>query len=160
MQRAKAKHNLKVGDAVLVKSYGQQGELMSKRGQHKWEVQLGILKMEIDEADLEKLDKKQLNRQDEKAPKRMRVRTIQTRRTGARLDLRGHRYEQAQGELSDFIDHALLNNLPSVTIIHGKGTGALRKMTQEYLRSNPRVKSFSYTSPSNGGDGATIAYFE
>ena len=93
MQRAKAKHNLKVGDAVLVKSYGQQGELMSKRGQHKWEVQLGILKMEIDEADLEKLDKKQLNRQDEKAPKRMRVRTIQTRRTGARLDLRGHRYE-------------------------------------------------------------------
>ena len=133
---------------------------MSKRGQHKWEVQLGILKMEIDEADLEKLDKKQLNRQDEKAPKRMRVRTIQTRRTGARLDLRGHRYEQAQGELSDFIDHALLNNLPSVTIIHGKGTGALRKMTQEYLRSNPRVKSFSYASPSNGGDGATIAYFE
>ena len=116
--------------------------------------------MEIDEADLEKLDKKQLNRQDEKAPKRMRVRTIQTRRTGARLDLRGHRYEQAQGELSDFIDHALLNNLPSVTIIHGKGTGALRKMTQEYLRSNPRVKSFSYASPSNGGDGATIAYFE
>ena len=160
LQRAKAKHNLKVGDAVLVKSYGQQGELMSKRGQHKWEVQLGILKMEIDEADLEKLDKKQLNRQDEKAPKRMRVRTIQTRRTGARLDLRGHRYEQAQGELSDFIDHALLNNLPSVTIIHGKGTGALRKMTQEYLRSNPRVKSFSYASPSNGGDGATIAYFE
>lgn len=160
LQRAKAKHDLHVGDAVLVKSYGQQGELMSKRGHHKWEVQLGILKLEIDEADLEKISKKQLQKQKDKAPKRMRVRTVQTRKTGARLDLRGHRYEQAQSELSDFIDHALLNNLPSVTIIHGKGTGALRKMTQEYLRSNRRVKSFSYASPSNGGDGATIVYFE
>ena len=84
------------------------------------------------------------------------VRTTQTRQTSARLDLRGHRYEQAMSELSAFIDHALLNNLSSVTIIHGKGTGALRKGTQEYLRSNPRVKSFDYAAPNNGGDGATI----
>lgn len=59
-------------------------------------------------------------------------------------------------ELSNFIDHALLNNLSTVTIIHGKGTGALRKGTQQYLQSNPRVKSFSYASPNAGGDGATI----
>ena len=76
--------------------------------------------------------------------------------TSARLDLRGHRYEEAMGELSNFIDHALLNNLGTVTIIHGKGTGALRKGTQQYLQSNPRVKSFSYAAPNAGGDGATI----
>ena len=57
LRRAKAKHDLHVGDAVQVKSYGQQGELLSKRGQHKWEVQLGMLKMAIDEADLEKISK-------------------------------------------------------------------------------------------------------
>ena len=124
---------------------------------HKWEVQIGILRMEIDENDLEKISHKQL-RKEERAKEKVSsgVRTTQTRQTSARLDLRGHRYEQAMSELSAFIDHALLNNLSSVTIIHGKGTGALRKGTQEYLRSNPRVKSFDYAAPNNGGDGATI----
>lgn len=157
LQKAKRKHDLHKGDAVLVKSYGQQGELLSKRGNHKWEVQLGILRMEIDERDLEKISKQQLAQAErERAPKRRTVRTVQTRQTSARLDLRGHRYEQAMGELAQFIDHALLNNLSPVTIIHGKGTGALRKGTWEYLRSNPRVKSFSYAAPNAGGDGATI----
>lgn len=157
LKRAKAKHDLHRGDAVLVKSYGQHGELLSKRGNHKWEVQIGILKMEIDEQDLEKVSKKDLPKGGkEKRPSRPAVKTTQTRHTSARLDLRGHRYEQAMSELSNFIDHALLNNLSSVTIIHGKGTGALRKGTQQYLQSNPRVKSFSYAAPNAGGDGATI----
>ena len=157
LRRAKAKHDFHVGDAVLVKSYGQQGELLSKRGKHKWEVQIGILRMEIDENDLEKINHKQL-RKEERAKEKVSsgVHTTQTRQTSARLDLRGHRYEQAMSELSNFIDHALLNNLSTVTIIHGKGTGALRKGTQQYLRSNPRVKSFDYAAPNNGGDGATI----
>lgn len=157
LKRAKAKHDLHKGDAVLVKSYGQRGELLSKRGNHKWEVQIGILKMEIDEQDLEKISKNSLPKgEKEKRPARPAVKTTQTRHTSARLDLRGHRYEQAMSELSNFIDHALLNNLSSVTIIHGKGTGALRKGTQQYLQSNPRVKSFSYAAPNAGGDGATI----
>lgn len=155
LKRAKAKHDLHKGDAVMVKSYGQYGELLDKRGNHKWEVQIGILKMEIDERDLEKVDKKSLPKEKE-TRRSSAVHTTQTRHTSARLDLRGHRYEQAMSELSDFIDHALLNNLSSVTIIHGKGTGALRKGTQQYLQSNPRVKSFSYAAPNNGGDGATI----
>lgn len=156
LKRAKAKHDLHKGDSVLVKSYGQYGELLNRRGNHKWEVQIGILKMEIDERDLEKVTKKDLPKEKATRPQKLAVRTTQTRRTSARLDLRGHRYEEAMGELSNFIDHALLNNLSSVTIIHGKGTGALRKGTQQYLQSNPRVKSFSYASPNNGGDGATI----
>ena len=155
LKRAKAKHDLHKGDAVMVKSYGQYGELLDKRGNHKWEVQIGILKMEIDERDLEKVDKKSLPKEKE-TRRSSAVHTTQTRHTSARLDLRGHRYEQAMSELSDFIDHALLNNLSSVTIIHGKGTGALRKGTQQYLQSTPRVKSFSYAAPNNGGDGATI----
>ncbi|WP_251547180.1 endonuclease MutS2 [Limosilactobacillus caecicola] len=161
LKRAKQKHQLKVGDAVKVKSYGQVGTLVGQRGKHKWEVQLGILKMEIDDQDLEKVSKKELAKSDqERVAKPRRVRTVQTRHTSARLDLRGQRYEPAMANLSNFIDHALLNNLPSVTIIHGKGTGAIRKGTQEYLRSNTRVKLFEYASPSNGGDGATIVYFE
>lgn len=157
LQRAKQKHDLHKGDAVLVKSYGQYGELLAKRGNHKWEVQIGILKMAIDERDLEKIAKKDLpHEKDAQRRPRTAVHTTQTRKTSARLDLRGHRYEQAMSELSNFIDHALLNNLSTVTVIHGKGTGALRKGTQQYLQSNPRVKSFSYAAPNAGGDGATI----
>lgn len=160
LRRAKQKHDLHVGDAVLVKSYGQQGQLLAKRGHHKWEVQIGILRMEIDENNLEKISKNQLKKNERSQEKRTSdVRTTQTRKTSARLDLRGHRYEQAMSELADFIDHALLNNLSTVTVIHGKGTGALRKGTQQYLQSNPRVKSFSYAAPNNGGDGATIVNF-
>ena len=156
LKRAKEKHDLHKGDAVLVKSYGQHGELLSRRGNHKWEVQIGILKMEIDERDLEKVAKQDLPKEKQQRTGHRAVKTTQTRKTSARLDLRGHRYEEAMGELSNFIDHALLNNLGTVTIIHGKGTGALRKGTQQYLQSNPRVKSFSYAAPNAGGDGATI----
>lgn len=160
LRRAKRRHDLHVGDAVLVKSYGQQGKLLSKRGAHEWEVQIGILRMKIDERQLEKLSAKELRAQKQKRAQQPRraVKTTQTRRTQARLDLRGHRYDEAMHELADFIDHALLNNLGTVTIIHGKGTGALRKGTQQYLQSNPRVKSFEYAAPNNGGDGATIAH--
>lgn len=162
LRRAKKRHNLHVGDQVLVKSYGQQGTLFAKRGNHKWEVSIGILKMEIDERQLEKVSAKELRHQREKQQRQVKkraVRTTQTRQTSARLDLRGKRYEQAMNELANFIDHALLNNLSPVTIIHGKGTGALRKGTQQYLASNPRVKSFNYAAPNAGGDGATIVYF-
>lgn len=158
LRRAKAKQELKPGDTVQVKPYGQQGTLVAKRGRHQWEVQLGILKMAIDEDDLTKVNAGQIKSETPKVRKRP-VRTIQTRQTSARLDLRGKRYEQAMSELDSFIDHALLNNLTSATIVHGKGTGALRKGTQEYLRSNPRVKSFEFATPNNGGDGATIAFF-
>ncbi|KRM13449.1 endonuclease MutS2 [Paucilactobacillus suebicus] len=158
LQREKRKHDLKVGDAVLVKSYGQYGELTRKMGKDDWEVQLGILKMKVNESDLERTDRKNISEQEAKQPKRPMVRTQQTRQTSARLDLRGHRYEAAMNEVEQFIDHAILNNLPSVTIIHGKGTGALRKGTHEYLQSNPRVKSFEYAAPNAGGDGATIVF--
>lgn len=158
LQREKRKHDLKVGDPVLVKSYGQYGELVQKMGKNDWEVSLGILKMKVNENDLEKTSKKQLANQEEQRPRRPLVRTQQTRQTSARLDLRGHRYEAAMGEVERFIDHAILNNLASVTIIHGKGTGALRKGTHEYLQSNPRVKSFEYAAPNAGGDGATIVF--
>ncbi len=162
LRRAKKRHDLHVGDQVLVKSYGQQGTLVAKRGNYKWEVAIGILKMEIDDRQLEKLSAKELSAQREKQRQQTRkraVHTTQTRHTTARLDLRGKRYEQAMNELAAFIDHALLNNLSPVTIIHGKGTGALRKGTQQYLASNPRVKSFNYADPNAGGDGATIVYF-
>lgn len=160
LQREKRKHDLHPGDAVLVKSYGQYGELTRKIGKNEWEVQLGILKMKVTDTDLEKVSKQQLQDHTPKEPKRASVRARSTKQTSAKLDLRGHRYEEAMAELDRFIDQSILGNLGSVTIIHGKGTGALRQGTQEHLRSNPRVKSFEYSNANAGGDGATIVYFQ
>lgn len=159
LQREKLKHDLKAGDAVLVKSYGQYGDLIRKLGKQDWEVQLGILKMKVNESDLEKSKQANIAAQErEREPKQRITHSVSTRETSARLDLRGHRYDQAMVEVDQFIDHAVLSNLSSVTIVHGKGTGALRKGTQEYLRSNPRVKSFELAAPNAGGDGATIVF--
>ncbi|MGP3640469.1 endonuclease MutS2 [Lentilactobacillus hilgardii] len=156
LRKEKAKHDFHPGDEVLVKSYGQQGTLIRQEKNGAWEVQLGILKMQIDENDLEKAAP------EKKAKQKYQTQVSRTRSSGMSptLDLRGHRYEEAMYELDRYIDSALLAGYPSVTIIHGKGTGALRKGVTEYLRSNARIKSFGYSAPNAGGDGSTVVKFK
>ncbi|WP_024746984.1 endonuclease MutS2 [Levilactobacillus namurensis] len=156
LRREKAKHAFKKGDNVLVKSYGQQGVLMQQLDDDHWEVQLGILKMKIATSDLEKGADPAKSRKQPKA-------TVQ--RTGSSgmsptLDLRGHRYEEAMAEVDRYIDSALLAGYPSVTIIHGKGTGALRQGVTNYLKGNKRIKSFGFSPANAGGDGSTIVRFK
>ncbi|MHC3377168.1 endonuclease MutS2 [Ligilactobacillus equi] len=156
LQRAKAKKIFKEGDEVLVKSYGQRGTLMKKAGNHVWEVQIGILKMKLDEADLEKIAEEK----PQKTVNRASVKRSRSVRTSASLDLRGKRYEEAMNEVDRYIDEAIMAGFPSVTIIHGKGTGALRRGITEYLQSNRAVKHFEYAPPNAGGNGATIVSFK
>ncbi|GEO65958.1 endonuclease MutS2 [Levilactobacillus spicheri] len=156
LRREKAKHTFKKGDSVLVKSYGQTGVLMQQLDDSHWEVQLGILKMKIATTDLEKAADPAKSRKQPRA-------SIQ--RTGSSgmsptLDLRGHRYEEAMAEVDRYIDSALLAGYPSVTIIHGKGTGALRKGVTEYLKRNNRIKSFGFSPANAGGDGSTVVRFK
>ena len=156
LSREKARHNFHVGDDVLVKSYGQQGTLLKKEKSGKWDVQLGILKMKIDESDLEKISPSKV------AKPRYQTQVSRTRSSGISptLDLRGQRYEEAMYQLDQYIDSALLAGYPTVTIIHGKGTGALRQGVTEYLKRNSRVKSFGYSAPNAGGAGSTIVKFK
>jgi DNA mismatch repair protein MutS2 len=73
-----------------------------------------------------------------------------------RLDLRGMRYDEAESALQRFLDRALLAGLNQIEIIHGKGTGALQKMTHEVLRATPGVRSYHFEDFDSGGTGATI----
>lgn len=70
------------------------------------------------------------------------------------------RYDAAMEKLDKYIDSALLSDYAQVTIIHGKGTGALRKGVISYLKRNKRVKSFQYSPPNAGGNGSTIVKFK
>gem|GEM_PF-1895488 len=78
----------------------------------------------------------------------------------AELNLIGQRVEEALEESDKFLDRALLDGRPAVRIIHGYGTGTLRKAIREYLRRHPGVKSFRPGADNEGGDGATIAVLD
>jgi DNA mismatch repair protein MutS2 len=74
----------------------------------------------------------------------------------ASLDLRGLRAEDAVAELDKYLDDATLAGLTQVTVIHGKGTGALRQAVRDHLSRHPEVVAFRLGGESEGGSGATI----
>jgi len=144
------KQNLQVGDEVKVLSYGQKGTLLQKAG-NEWVVQIGILKMKLPESDLEyvKPEKEQATRPMMNVKNRNSVVKLE-------LDLRGERYEEALIRTEKYLDDALLANYPRVSIIHGKGTGALRQGIQSFLKNHKRVKSYRYGEAGEGGFGVTV----
>ena len=78
----------------------------------------------------------------------------------AELNLIGQRVDDALEESDKFLDRALLEGKQAVRIIHGFGTGTLRKALREHLRKHPAVKSWRAGGENEGGDGATIALLE
>ena len=78
----------------------------------------------------------------------------------AELNLIGQRVDEALDESDKFLDRALLEGKQAVRIIHGFGTGALRKAVREHLRTHPAVKSWRPGNENEGGDGATVAVLE
>ncbi|WP_414046965.1 endonuclease MutS2 [Macrococcus equi] len=136
------------GDHVKVLSYGQKGVILEVDGDEAV-VQMGIIKMKLPLNELEK----------EKAPKQEKVRVVPraNRQTiKMELDIRGERYEDALYKVEQYLDQAILSNYSQVTIIHGKGTGALQKGVQQFLRKSKAVNSFRGGMPSEGGFGVTV----
>ncbi len=75
----------------------------------------------------------------------------------AELNLIGHTTAEADYELDRFIDEAYLASLPRVRIIHGYGTGALKNYVHHFLKNHELVEKFTFASPDQGGNGATVA---
>lgn len=73
-----------------------------------------------------------------------------------RIDVRGLRADETIKQLDEFMQSAIMNNLSQITIVHGKGTGALREAIQKYLKSIDHVKSFRLGNLTEGGAGVTI----
>ncbi len=158
LQKAKKKRTPKVGDDIVVLSYGQRGTLTNQLKDGRWEAQVGLIKMTLEDKEFDLVQAQQ------EAPVKKKQVNIVKRASGrgpqARLDLRGKRYEEAMNELDAFIDQALLNNMAQVDIIHGIGTGVIREGVTKYLQRNKHVKSFGYAPQNAGGSGATIVTFK
>ncbi len=142
---------LKPNDEVKVISFGQKGTLVEKVSKDEWIVQIGILKMKLPESDLSYTK-----------PEKQQTRTMTTLKdrdshVKMELDLRGERYEDALARVEKYLDDALLSNYHQVSIIHGKGTGALRQGVQQYLKKHSRVKSYRFGEAGEGGSGVTVA---
>ena len=151
-RKARNKAPLKAGDEVMVLSLNRQGELIEKTKNGDWMVQLGMMKVNIKEDDLEYL------RQSVKKKDSGKGKMIHKRNTnvGIQLDLRGERYEDAMLRLDKYMDEVLLAGYQTVTIIHGHGTGALRQGVHKYLKKNKHVASFRFGGAGEGGTGATV----
>ena len=158
LQKAKKKRAPKVGDDIIVLSYGQRGTLTNQLKDGRWEAQVGLIKMTLEEKEFDLVQAQQ------EAPVKKKQVNVVKRASGrgpqARLDLRGKRYEEAMNELDAFIDQALLNNMAQVDIIHGIGTGVIREGVTKYLQRNKHVKTFGYAPQNAGGSGATIVTFK
>jgi DNA mismatch repair protein MutS2 len=158
--RAKTKtktenQQLKPGDEVKVLTFDQKGHLVEKVSNSEWQVQMGIMKMKVKEKDLEFIQSQQ---KVETKP----LATVKGKdfHVGLELDLRGERFESALSKVEKYLDDATLAGYPRVSIIHGKGTGALRQGVQEYLKNHRSVKKIRFGEAGEGGTGVTVVEFK
>lgn len=145
---------LLLGQTVEVTSMGQTGKVLTlpdKNG--NLTVQVGILKISVHISALRLAEEKK-----EKAKKGagIKVSTGKTMSVKSELDLRGFMVDEALIELDKYLDDAVMSNLDSVRIIHGKGTGALRSAIWEFLRRHHHAKSFRAGNFGEGDLGVTV----
>jgi DNA mismatch repair protein MutS2 len=141
------------GDRVHVRSLSQDGEVV-RIGLAEADVQLGTLRITRPMEDLQRIGPAA------KQPSSpVRLNASSGGHVPYELDIRGMRYAEVEPELDRYIDAAYRSSLPFVRIIHGKGSGALRRSVSEYLRTSPAVSSFEAGKASEGGDGVTVVRF-
>ncbi len=143
---------LRPGDPVRVKTLNANGVIGAIYADDL-EVQIGALRTRVKLADIERL------RTAEKAPEpeAESVRPApRAAHVSIELDLRGLNGEEAMPKVEDYLDKASRAGLPFVRLIHGKGTGMLRKAIRAGLKGNPLIKSMETGLDGEGGDGVTV----
>lgn len=142
---------IKVGDKVRT-SFGTVAtilDLPDNRGNVY--VQAGVIKMKVPKDSLTKV-----NEDEEKSKIRMgNIIRAKAQVVKSEIDLRGKTFEESRDLVDKYLDDAFLAGLKTVRLIHGKGTGLLRKKIREYLKRHKNVKSFEDAPFNEGGDGVT-----
>lgn len=148
------KDDIEVGDDVFIVSYQQYGKVVSIKDDDI-RVVFGKFDLNFKKSDLRK--EKQV-----KSPQKIKRKTsseasdVPIRKASLELDLRGFRYEEVKEALDQAIDSAMLSGLTTLRIIHGFGSGAVRKAVYEYIKYSPYITSSRYGGEGEGLNGVTI----
>lgn len=145
--------DLKVGDHVFIKSYDQNG-VITQKIKNQFKVKFGMFELLFDPKDLKPIDEPTIR------PRLVKSKTTDTKLVTSdvkmELDLRGFRFEDVKEELEKFLDNAVLSHMRSVRVIHGFGTGAVRKAVYDVIKTSPYVDSYRYGGEGEGLNGVTV----
>lgn len=151
-------NNIKLGDKVFLKELGQEAILVSlPDDNNRVVVQMGLIKSTVKTTDLQVSKEAGFEnfspsfKEHSAHSKSLTNRTISTT-----CDLRGKTVDEGLFELEYYLDQAALSNISPVYIIHGYGSGALRKAVREYLKESPYVKKFRPGELGEGSDGVSV----
>lgn len=147
---------IQVGDTVKVLAYQRNGIVNKELKNNQYEVVMGALTLTVKKEEIEFYSRETIDEFNQKSVAQNPV----VKEVKVELDLHGKRYEEAMLELDKFVDNCLLNNLEFAYIVHGIGTGALKKGVEKYAKENPHIKSYRRGNEGEGGVGVTIYQFK
>lgn len=152
---------IRLGDSVKIVSMGLKGSVSSlpdKNG--RLFVQCGIIRSQVSLSDLVLIEEESVKTEKMQRSSSGRLKMSKSYSVSTEINLLGKTVDEALSELDKYLDDAYLAHLPSVRIVHGKGTGALRKAVHGYLRKNRIIKNFRLGEFGEGDAGVTIAEFK
>lgn len=154
----KLPRDLKRGDIVIDDVFNQQGTVLTNPdGAGYVFVQIGFMKQKVKQDTLRLVtSNREIKKLTSKGTSSKKVTSNATKRVSRELDIRGATAEEGIMELDSFIDSCVLSNIETATIIHGKGTGALRSAIQAHLRNHKNIKSFRNGLYGEGEMGVTV----
>lgn len=158
-ERPAPSRDIMVGDTVELLKLGTKANVIAIKKDGTYELQAGILKMTAKAEEIYLLEE-QNNSQKKLGRPAHSGREMKMQAMNQEVDLRGMDSIEAISVLERYMDEAMRGNLPSVRIIHGKGTGILRTAVHQSLKRNKYVKSFRLGLYGEGEDGVTIAEFK
>jgi len=145
-------YNFEVGNIVTIKNTQTVGEILEiDQSKKKAVIKVGTIKIQAALANLV------ISKKENKKAELYNGYNYSPAPVNIRLDIRGERAEAAEFEVVKFIDNAYSSGLDKIEILHGKGTGALKKTVTDVLKHHDKVKAFYFAPIEFGGEGITIA---
>ena len=146
----------KKGDTVTILKTGTQATVLSVNKEGVLQLQAGILRITAKQEEVRVVEGETQTQKQARQYIRRTEHKLRSLGAKAEVDLRGMTTDEAELTLAQFIDRAIVSNLTQVTVIHGKGTGAVRKAVHTYLKRCKGVASFRLGRFGEGEDGVTI----
>jgi len=145
------------GDTVELVKMGTRATVLAVNKDGALQLQAGILKITAKQDEVRVVEEESSSEKQARTYSQRATHALRMKGTPAEVDLRGMMTDEAIAALDTYLDNAVLAHLEQVTIIHGKGTGAVRKAVREHLKRSRYIKAFRPGHYGEGEDGVTIA---